>query len=59
MFAEPDEHFLKLVLRGSKYSLERSKRRIESWNTIRNLCPDVYDGWDVEEPRNKHLVGLG
>ncbi len=54
-----DERFLLAMLRGSKFSLEKTKRKIEAWNTIRNLCPEIFDGWDVEDPVNREILSLG
>ncbi len=47
------------MLRGSKFSLEKAKKKIEAWNTIRNMCPEMYDKWDVDEPQNKELLAMG
>lgn len=58
-FFPQDEKYLRLVLRGTRYRIDRSKRIIEGWNTTRSLCPEFYDGWDVEEPTNKHLIEIG
>ncbi len=47
------------MLRGCKFSLEKTKQKIEAWNTIRNMCPEIFDKWDVEDPVNKELIALG
>ncbi len=57
--AKQDDDFLLLVLRGCKFSLEKTKRKIEAWNTIRNMCPELFDRWDVEDPDNRELINMG
>ncbi len=59
MFSLSDDVFLLSMLRGCKFSLEKTKQKIEAWNTIRNMCPEIFDKWDVEDPVNKELIALG
>ncbi len=47
------------MLRGCKFSLEKAKRKIEAWNTIRTMCPEIYDNWDVDTPQNRDMINLG
>ncbi len=47
------------MLRGCKFSLEKAKRKIEAWHTIRGMCPEIFDNWDVDDPDNKELIQLG
>jgi len=48
-----------MMLRGCKFSLEKTKAKIESWNSIRTMCPEFFDGWDVKNPLNAEIIKLG
>ena len=58
-YVRQDDEWLLFFLRGTKFSLERAKEKLENWNTFRSLCPEYYTKWDVDDPINEYLIKLG
>ena len=54
-----DDNFILMFLRGCKFSLERTKEKLDMWHTVRTHCPDIFQGWDYKDPKISELVQLG
>jgi len=51
-----DDMVLKTFLRGCKYSLEKSKEKLDFFFTVRSTLPDWFDDWDPRhEVMQKYL----
>ncbi|XP_072936587.1 uncharacterized protein [Epargyreus clarus] len=53
------DQMLVAFLRGSKYSLERSKEKLDLFYTLRTLTPEFYGNRDPLEPKIQELLKLG
>ena len=53
-----DAHLLKF-LRGCKFSLERSKEKLDLYNACRSNVPQWFGNWDVESPLFQKFLGWG
>ena len=58
-YIRQDDDFLLWFLRGTKFSLEKAKEKIENWNTIRSMCPEFFTQWDPEEKKNDYMIKKG
>ena len=58
-FLNPDGVFIIAFLRGCKYSFDKTKKKIDTWHTVRTHAPDTFGGWDLDDPKIKYLVELG
>ena len=58
-YIRQDDDFLLWFLRGTKFSLEKAKEKIENWNTIRSMCPEFFTQWDPEEKKNDYMIKRG
>jgi len=47
-----DDAYLTMFLRGCKFSLERTKEKLDFHHTVRGSLPTWFDNWD---PRQQHL----
>ena len=45
-FSYIDEAFIRYFLRGCKYSLERTKEKLDFFNSVRAALPEWFDDWD-------------
>lgn len=54
-----DDTFILFFLRGCKFSLEKVKKKIEAWNTLRGMCPEFFDNWDPQDPFNAAILKKG
>ena len=54
-----DDEFILAFLRGCKFSLEKVKKKIEAWNTLRGMCPEFYTNWDPKDQINSEIIKLG
>lgn len=50
-----DDQFLLAFLRGCKYSLEKAKKKLDLFYTIRHHTPELISNRNVE---NEHLIGM-
>jgi len=50
-----DDEFLKMFLRGCKFSLEKTKEKLDFFFTVRGNLPTWFDNWD---PRNIIKAGI-
>lgn len=57
--ARTDDQYLVTFLRGSKYSLERAKEKIDLQFTVRELMPEMFKGRDPTEPITLEIIRLG
>lgn len=46
-------------MRGCKYSLQRTKEKIDFFYSIKANCPEWFDNWDVTEDRVRGMVKQG
>ena len=46
-------------LRGCKYSLEKTKMKIDTMMTVRNLLPEFFSGWDPMEAGIQQALKYG
>ena len=56
---DADDDFILMYLRGCKYSLEKVKKKIDMWHTVRTHCPDLFDGWSYKDAKMKELIHAG
>lgn len=54
-----DDQFLVTFLRGTKYSLERAKEKLDLYHTIRTAVPEITKNRDVSDPQILELLKLG
>jgi len=55
-----DDKLLLYFLRGCKFSLERTKEKLDFFYSIKANCPEWFDNWDVEdEDRVRGMVKQG
>lgn len=57
--ARTEDQFLLAFLRGSKYSLERAKEKLDLHFTIRGLMPEVFIGRDPTDPISLEIIRTG
>lgn len=57
--ARTDDQFLITFLRGSKYSLERAKEKLDLHFTVRELMPEMFMNRDPTDPTTLEIVRLG
>ena len=46
-------------LRGCKYSLEKTKKKLEMTLTMRTLLPEFFSGWDPMLPEIQEALSVG
>jgi len=54
-----DDHFLLKFLRGCKFSLERSKEKLDTYYSCKTACPEWFDNWDVTEKVVQDMIDMG
>lgn len=54
-----DDQFLIAFLRGCKYSLERTKEKLDMFYTVRTMCPELIRTRDPENPKIREIIRLG
>lgn len=57
--ARTEDQFLLAFLRGSKYSLERAKEKLDLHFTVRGLMPEVFIGRDPTNPISLEIIRAG
>jgi len=45
--------------RGCKYSLEKTKRKIDTFLTLRTALPEFFRGWDPLRPELQAALAVG
>ncbi|KAK4010341.1 hypothetical protein OUZ56_019487 [Daphnia magna] len=54
-----DAKFLLRYLRGCKYSMEKTKKKLDLTLTLRTALPEFFSGWDPMSPENQEALSLG
>ncbi|XP_069691384.1 retinol-binding protein pinta-like [Periplaneta americana] len=54
-----DDQFLTMFLRGCKFSLERTKAKLDMYHTLKTALPEFYTNRDPMLPEIQHLMKLG
>lgn len=54
-----DDQFLVTFLRGTKYSLERAKEKLDLYHTIRTAVPEITKNRDLSNPMILEILKLG
>jgi len=54
-----DDEFLKMFLRGCKFSLEKTKEKLDFFFTVRGNLPTWFDNWDPRLPEIKNIIKAG
>jgi len=54
-----DDQILKQFLRGCKFSLERSKEKLDNFHLVKGALPEWFDRWDPSEPGVAELLKQG
>lgn len=57
--ANTDDQFLISFLRGCKYSLEKAKKKIDRFYTLKTKFPEIFNAPNVDDSRFRELVKLG
>ncbi|CAB3231193.1 unnamed protein product [Arctia plantaginis] len=55
----PSDQWLIAFLRGSKFSLERCKEKMEMYYTFKTIVPEFFENRDPYEPRIQEILKLG
>ncbi|KAL4715158.1 hypothetical protein ACJJTC_012205 [Scirpophaga incertulas] len=56
---EPSDQWLLAFLRGNKFSLERSKEKLDMYYTLRGLVPEFFSNRDPYDPKIQEILKLG
>lgn len=51
-----DDARLRTFLRGCKFSLEKVKKKLDMYYTMRNMCPEFFTNRDVSSPELKFIL---
>lgn len=54
-----DETFLLGFARGCKYSMEKTKQKIDLFLTMRSALPEFFRGWDPLKPDMQAALACG
>ena len=54
-----DDKLLLYFLRGCKFSLERTKEKLDFFYSIKANCPEWFDNWNVDDDRVLGMVRQG
>nr|CAI5827762.1 unnamed protein product [Callosobruchus analis] len=54
-----DEQRLMTFLRGCKFSLEKTKRKLDMYFTMRTACPEFFANRDINRPEFKTIIDIG
>ncbi|XP_066148906.1 alpha-tocopherol transfer protein-like [Euwallacea fornicatus] len=54
-----DDSRLMTFLRGCKFSLEKTKRKLDMYFTMRTACPEFFANRDITRPELRHIASLG
>lgn len=57
--ARTDPQFLVQFLRGCKFSLERSKAKLESYFALKSIYPELLRPTNVDDPQLRKLFQMG
>ena len=59
MVSFSEDSYLLTFLRGCKFSLEKTKSKLDLYYTIKAACPDWFENWNPEDPKIKEMLALG
>jgi len=54
-----EDHFLTTFLRGCKFSLERTKEKLDNFHAIKTSLPEWFDNWDPKDPAVQEILAAG
>jgi hypothetical protein len=54
-----DEDALLAFLRGCSFSLEKTKRKLDMYFTVRAVVPEFFTNREVNSPDLQHILRLG
>jgi len=54
-----DDAYLTMFLRGCKFSLERTKEKLDFHHTVRGNLPSWFDNWDPTKPEIQAILKAG
>jgi hypothetical protein len=54
-----DDAYLTMFLRGCKFSLERTKEKLDFHHTVRGNLPTWFDNWDPRQPQLQAILKTG
>eukprot|EP00090_Calanus_glacialis_P005758 TRINITY_DN14460_c0_g1_i1.p1 TRINITY_DN14460_c0_g1~~TRINITY_DN14460_c0_g1_i1.p1 ORF type:complete len:328 (-),score=102.47 TRINITY_DN14460_c0_g1_i1:46-993(-) len=54
-----DDEYLTMFLRGCKFSLERTKEKLDFHHTVRGNLPSWFDSWDPRQPQLQAILKAG
>lgn len=57
--ANTDDQFLIAFLRGCKYSMEKTKSKIDKFFTLKSKFPEFFGPTDVDDPKFRDIFRLG
>lgn len=57
--ANTDDQFLIAFLRGCKYSLEKTKSKIDKFFTLKSKFPEMFGATDIDDPKFREILRLG
>jgi len=56
---QKNDEFLRTFLRGCKFSLERTKEKIDNFHAVKGTLPEWFMNWDVHEPGVQEVIKSG
>jgi len=56
---QQDDNILRTFLRGCKYSLERTKEKLDNFHAIKGSVPEWFANWDPNFPLAQEILGWG
>lgn len=60
LFLPPaDRQLILRYLRGCKFSLERTKAKLDMYYTCKGALPDMFKGRDPQNPKLRSIIKLG
>lgn len=54
-----DDQFILTFLRGCKFSLERTKEKLDMHYTLKTMIPELYKNRDPFDPVTSKILSLG
>merc|ERR1719334_528556 len=56
---QQNDKFLKTFLRGCKFSLERTKEKLDNLHAMKGSLPEWFGNWDPKEPAVQEVLNSG
>ena len=54
-----DDWFILMYIRGCKFSIEKTKRKIDLLFTMKTMIPEIFSGWDPMKPSIQNALSYG